>query len=334
MQFEQIRLDKSMYRHEGGFSACLEALDPSSAYRGTALEGLDAFERQLKRFDIKVKGAGSSAVSKFFSTVDSAALFPEYVSRAVAQGARDSGILEEIIAARAEINSLDYRSIATDVEDVQSGGNILDPVAEGAEIPEVNIKLSSRPVKLQKRGRLLQASYEAIKFQRIDVFSVALAQIGNGIAKAQLRDAVAVLTAADAGAPQEIAVGGAKVTYADLLALWGSFEEFDMDVILASPDMALEILAVDELKSPLTGIGFQQTGLAGAPLGAKLLRSSAVPAGCAIALDKDFALEMVSAGGIVVEYDKLIDSQLERAAITAISGFNRIYPGAVKLLKK
>ena len=37
----------------------LEKLDPSENYRGTALEGLDAFSRQLKRFDIKVKGRNS-----------------------------------------------------------------------------------------------------------------------------------------------------------------------------------------------------------------------------------------------------------------------------------
>ena len=48
------------------------------SYKGTSLEGLDAFERQLKRFDIKVSGNMSSPVDKFVATTDSAALFPEY----------------------------------------------------------------------------------------------------------------------------------------------------------------------------------------------------------------------------------------------------------------
>ena len=52
-------------------------------YEGTELEGLDAYQRQLKRFDIKVGGRSSDAVEKFFQTSDSAALFPEYVTRAV-----------------------------------------------------------------------------------------------------------------------------------------------------------------------------------------------------------------------------------------------------------
>ena len=327
MNYQTIKLDKTMYRHEKGFLGHLEELDPSVAYQGGPLAGLDAFERQLNRFGIKVKGAGSSTVSKFFATSESAALFPEYVARAVAQGTKDSGILQEIIASRTDINALDYRSITTDLDQ----NDLSAAIAEGAAIPETNITLSENLVKLKKRGRLLKTSYEAIRFQRVDVVSVALAQIGSYIAKAHLKDAVQVLLS---GAPESVAAGGDALAYGDLLALWGLFDEFDMSVLLASPDMMLEILAIEELRDPVLGMGFQNTGAMATPLGARLLKSAAVPAGTVIALDKRFALEMVTAGGVQVEYDKLIDTQLERAAITSICGFNKIFPGAVKLLKK
>ena len=56
--FDTIKLEKGMYAESGrSFSRVLEELDPGEQYRGTALEGLDAYQRQLKRFDIKVKGA-------------------------------------------------------------------------------------------------------------------------------------------------------------------------------------------------------------------------------------------------------------------------------------
>ena len=43
-------LDKGMYREAGrSFSQVLESQDPSERYKGTSLEGLDAFQRQLKR---------------------------------------------------------------------------------------------------------------------------------------------------------------------------------------------------------------------------------------------------------------------------------------------
>ena len=50
-------------------------------------------------------------------------------------------------------------------------------------------------------------------------------------------------------------------------------------------------------------------------------------------LDKRFALEMVQSGDVMVEYDKLIDRQLERAAITTISGFAKVFPEASRVLE-
>ena len=52
-----FKLEKGMYQEPGrSFSQVLESIDPSDKYIGTPLEGLDAFQRQLKRFDIKVRG--------------------------------------------------------------------------------------------------------------------------------------------------------------------------------------------------------------------------------------------------------------------------------------
>ena len=53
-QFETVKLDKGMYSEAGrSFTKVLEKCDPSEQYKGTPLEHLDAFQRQLKRFDIK-----------------------------------------------------------------------------------------------------------------------------------------------------------------------------------------------------------------------------------------------------------------------------------------
>ena len=76
--FENIRLEKGMYRETGKtFTQVLEELDPSEKYKNTPMEGMDAYQRQLKRFGIRVKGANSDKVEKFFSTTESSVLFPE-----------------------------------------------------------------------------------------------------------------------------------------------------------------------------------------------------------------------------------------------------------------
>ena len=117
MAFDNLHLEKGMYRQTGkSFSQVLESLDPSENYRGTALEGSDAFQRQIKRFGIRLSGPGSDSVEKFFSTLESAVLFPEYVARTVRAGMEGSDVLDKIIATRTMIDAMDYRSIYTDPE--------------------------------------------------------------------------------------------------------------------------------------------------------------------------------------------------------------------------
>ena len=50
-------------------------------------------------------------------------------------------------------------------------------------------------------------------------------------------------------------------------------------------------------------------------------------------LDKRYALELIQGSDVMVEYDKLIDRQLERAAITTISGFAKVFQEASHVLK-
>ena len=195
MGYDNLKLEKGMYRQEGmSFTQVLESLDPSENYRGTALEGTDAFQRQLKRFSIRAKGAGSSPVEKFFRTMDSAVLFPEYIARTVRQGMEENDILPDIVATTTVIDSLDYRSIYSNPTDEAKE---LKSVGEGEEIPSTEVATKDHLIKLTKRGRMLVASYEALRFQKLDLFSVMLRQIGAYIQQQQLSDAVNVILNGD-----------------------------------------------------------------------------------------------------------------------------------------
>ena len=332
--YDNLRLDKGMYQEAGStFTQVLERQDPSEQYKGTSLEGLDAFQRQLKRFDIKVKGAGSDVVEKFFRTADSAVLFPEYIARSVRQGMEEGDILPHITAAVTKFDGMDYRSIAS-----EAGGEEkeLRQVDEGASIPATTIKVQANLVKLRKRGRMLVASYEAVRYQKLDLFSVTLRQIGAHIARAHLEDAVDVLMNGDgngnAAQVDEVSSSG-TLTYDDLVDFWAKFDPYEMNALLVSGDVMVKMLKLTEFQNPLTGLNFQGTGKLTTPLGATLLRTSVLPEGTVIGLDKRFALEMVQGSDVTVEYDKLIDRQLERAAITTISGFAKIFQNASRVLE-
>ena len=338
-QFETVKLDKGMYSEAGSsFTKVLEKCDPSEQYKGTPLEHLDAFQRQLKRFDIKVKGMDSDVVSKFFATWESAVLFPEYVARAVRQGMEEGNILPDLTAAETRITGMDYRSIASDPGD---DAKSLKMVAEGARIPETTISAQENLVKLHKRDRMLVASYEAIQFQRLDLFSVTLRQIGAYIGRMHTADAIDVILNGDGNsnaAPvftigsNPISGSAGTLSYGALVDFWSQFDPYTMNTLLVGDAMA-GLLKLPELQDAAAGLNFQGTGKMVTPMGANLLRSSAVPSGTIIGLDKNYALEMIRGSDVLVEYDKLIDRQLERAAITSISGFAKIFQDASKVLK-
>lgn len=329
--YDNIRLEKGLYA-SGNFTKALESLDPTENYKGTSLEGLDAYQRQLKRFGIKVGGTSSDIVDKFFKNSDSAVLFPEYVSRAVRQGLEQSDILPGIVATTTTIDGLDYRSITSIPSEEEKELKI---VKEGAFIPETNIRTKENLVKLKKRGRSLVASYEAIRFQRLDLFTVTLRQIGAYIGRTLLKDAIDVLVNGDGNgnAAENIAAETpGTLEYADLVSFWNSFDPYELNTIIASPEVMAEMLNMEQFRDAAAGLNFHGKGNMITPLGAKLLKSNAVAEGTLVGLDKTAALEMVKAGDVMTEYDKLIDRQLERAVISCTTGFNKIFDGASKVL--
>ncbi|MBP3313124.1 MAG: phage major capsid protein [Oscillospiraceae bacterium] len=339
MSFETVKLEKGMYRESGkSFSQVLESLDPSENYKGTALEGTDAFQRQLKRFDIRVKGAYSDPVEKFFHTMESSVLFPEYISRAVRTGMEEGDILPKITATTTTIDAMDYRSVSSIPEEKDKE---LSPLNEGAAIPATHVKTKENLVKLQKRGRMLVASYEAIRFQKLDLFSVTLRQIGAYIHKMQVEDAVNVILGGDGNenpatsytvgtAPMSGTAG--TLTNQQLLEFWAQFDPYTMNTLICGNADLLKMLSLPELQNSQAGFNFQSTGKLVTPMGAEILRASCVPDGKIIGLDRRYALEMVQAGDVSIEFDKIIDRQLERAAITSISGFGKIMDDASKVL--
>lgn len=319
--YDSLKLEKGMYNVN--FTNTLEELDPSENYEGTSLAGLDAFQRQLKRFDIKVNGKNSDVIEKFFRTSESAVLFPEYIRRSVEQGLIEESVLPSITATVTMIDGNDYRTIElTDDE-------TLSPTGEGSKLPETTIKNKDSLVTINKRGKVIASSYEALRLKRLDLFSVALKQIGATIARDQLKDAITALSSASAAETSTSSV----FTYDDLIDLWGKLDPYNLNAILCNNKMMQKILALDEMRDAPAGLNFQGTGEMVTPLGATLVRAATVENNRLIGIDKNCALEMVQVGEILVDYDKLIDKQLERIAISSSCGFAVVFGDAVKVIK-
>jgi len=326
--YDNIKLEKGMYLNN--FTKTLEELDPSENYKNTELQGLDAFQRQLKRFNIKVSGNNSDVIEKFFKTSDSAVLFPEYIKRAVNQGIKEAGKLHEIIATKTVIQSLDYRTITS------VPANDAPVIGEAALIPETAVRTQENLVNLKKRGRMLSASYESLRYQRLDLFTVILKNIGSCIARSQMADAVNILLNGDGNnnpAEQINVDTSGTLTYSDLLKLWGGVSPFELNTILASTNTIQEkILTLNEMKDATAGLDFQSTGKLVTPLGASLIHTPSLENNILLGLDKKCSLEMVQAGDLEVDFDKIINKQLQGAAISVTTGFAKIFPTAIKKL--
>lgn len=332
--FKNINVDKSMYNRKGKtFSQVLEELDPTENYRNSPLGKLDAFGRQLKRYNIKISGKESDMVEKFFQTSSSAVLFPEYVSRAVKAGMEYADYLPDITATVTKIDGMDYRSIVSspEVDDKE-----LKVVNEGASLPVTTIKTQENLVHLIKRGRMLVSTYEALRFQRLDLFTVTLKQIGAYIARTQLNDAVEILINGDGNNNKANVINVASegtLKYSDLIRMWTSLSPYELNTLLVSTSVMEKILAMPEMMDSKAKLDFHGTGKMITPMGARLIHIPSLDSDKIIGLDKTCALEMVQAGEVIVDYDKLIDRQLERATISVISGFAKIFSDASIVLK-
>ena len=104
-----------------------------------------------------------------------------------------------------------------------------------------------------------------------------------------------------------------------------------MNTLIASPDVTAKLLTMPEFRDAPAGLNFHGHGSMITPLGAKLIKSNDLSKKL-VALDKNYALEMVTAGGVQTDFDRLIDRQLERAAITQISGFAKIFADSAKVM--
>jgi len=314
--YNNIKLEKGLYNLSGkSFSTALEELDPSANYCGTPLANLDAFERQLKRFNIKVSGTDCDRVEKFFSSTETALLFPEFVTRCIRKGF-DETVLSSICAVKSYSVSKHYMGCTlTDTADYSS-------VNEGGELPASTVNETSTATQLLKYGRIINASYESVRQQRLDVIGVMLRSIGVKLAVSVLTNAITTL------ATGASSISTSSLSYSDLASLYGQFNCFDMTTVIASPAVASQIAVMEQLSDTK----ISEDGKIILPFGSELIKTSAIGNNSIIGIDKNFALEFITSTDLVIETDKLINRQLDQITVSIICGFKKITADAVKVL--
>jgi hypothetical protein len=299
------------------FLQALEGVDPSAQYAETPMAGLDAYERQLKRFDIRINGPHCDRVEKFFNSTESAVLFPEFVRRAIRQG-METSMLSEMTAVETHTDSSQYLGCTLSETDSYS-----TTTAQSKALTASTILEESDALVLNKYGRLVKSSYEAVRRQRLDVFAVFLRSVGMQLAQALMQQAITTLTAS---AGSTTAKAGSALAYSDLATLYGKFTTYDMNTLLVSPKVAASILAMTQMEKVIPVMQEQQVRL---PFGTALCKVPQMSDSVIIGLDKEFALEMVTGSDLILETDRLIENQLDLIAVSLQCGFRVLTENAV-----
>lgn len=319
--FNHIKLEKGMYHLTNkSFLQALEEVDSSAAYENTSLAGLDAYERQLKRFDIHVSGLNCDRVEKFFTTTESAVLFPEFIRRAILKGMEES-VLSEISAAVTRCESNRYQGCALTEEDSYVH------TAQGDEMPVSTIMESSTVTTIEKYGRSIQASYEAIRRQKLDLFSVMLRRIGRQLANSIVSRAILIMKNTCLGT--KTTIPETSFSYSTLAELYGKFNGFNMKVLLASPTVMAKILVMQQMLEA-TSDNAAQIRL---PFGTKLINCPQLDDTMLFGIDTDYALEQVQSSELILETDKLIDRQLDCIGVSVNIGFRVVLADAIRMIE-
>jgi HK97 family phage major capsid protein len=208
-------------------------------------------------------------------------------------------------------------------------------VGEGAALPKIEIKTAEHTVQINKYGRYLQATYEAIRRKRANVVSLFLRAVGVQIQRDKFEDAIQVLLNGDGNNNPALSMNTAAsgtLAYSDLVNFTLAFDPYKLNVMLCNKTTAATLLAIQEIKEPVVSKSFQVNGEAIKLFGADLLVDENVPADKIIGLDRRFALQEIFETGVITESERLIRRQIEGTAISEIAGFAKGISSACRVL--
>jgi len=272
-------------------------------------------------------------VDRFFQSDKNAKwLFPDMVREAVVTGMKRKPAYPELIIRDEAIDGTAY-----DVPYVEESAadEELRGVAEGAAIPESEITYGDRIVRLDKKGRGVIASYEAVRRMSVDMLRVHLRRIGERLGRSLDARLATVLvdgdnSGADTAAATVNTASAGTWAYGDIV---NGFMKLTLDHyftpthMLANADLCTAILNLPEFQDSVL-FDFSKTGEMPTPLGAKLVPMADQPAGKLTVLDAGYAAEKLTEQDLLVESDKLINQQWDRTYLTVVTEFAVIYPKA------
>jgi len=220
------------------------------------------------------------------------------------------------------------------VQEVASEEELLG-VAEGAAIPESEITYGDRIIRLDKKGRGVIASYEAVRRMSLDMLRIHLQRMGERLGRNLDARLARVLVYGDSSgaataAPLVNTATSGTWTYPDVVTGFMTLtlnHYFTPTHMLANGDLCRTILNMDEFRDAAL-FDFAKTGNLPTPLGVRLIPMPDQPEHKLTILDAGYAVQKLTEQDLLVESDKLIHQQWDRTYLTVVTDFAVVYEKA------
>lgn len=247
--------------------------------------------------------------------------------------------LATLVAVTTPITGNVYRAVY--IEDVDPSQKRLTRVTETAEIPRVVFKSASRDVNLYKYGRVIEASYEVLRRQRLDRVAIEIAMIAVQVENDKVAAVLDVIVNGDGNAGTAAPVTAlttldstttaGKPTLAAWIAARMLFQNpYTMKVLLGQQGPITQAMLINtgSANIPLMIIsgylGLGQFNLLNSTLrdGVGYGVTADAPANKWVTIDNARAIERVyELGANITEMERFTTKQTETLTMTEIEGY-------------
>lgn len=359
----EIKLKPEMYRvaaEDFGltFSEYLEQMNPSNPN-----DKLDAFERQLARYNIRVKsdprkGYYAGNLAEFFVTdSDSRILFPEFLNRmarwALLTADDDPYDINLITGGNEEgLNENTFKELFIDDKEADYQ---MSHVGELGGFPEIKVSYSEKAEGMKKYGVAIKWSYEFLRRARIDMIRPVIAKVAlmqrraifkEGIDKLINGGGTTMTPAASSAAintfDTDISAAG-TLTYYGWLKWLNSRRPHSIDTVFCNFDTAYKIITMtrasvdtlalrESLNPAIANSPALVRGLKADPK-IVIIDDADISSNVILGIDSRFAAKRYfEIGADMTETERIINQQFERVVISHVDGFSKIYPAATHVV--
>lgn len=282
---------------------------------------------------------GNSHIKDMFTTSADEFLFPAFWESKLRESLYATDIMQYIVNGEIGVSSTIVKNGTLDLLSTANKPNVKKlRVSEGADLPLAKITTGTGGIQLYKKGRAVEATYEALMTWRVDLMAKTIAAIANDVARQNLDDAIDVLLNGDGNNNPAVEIDAATTTANKVTAQ--EFIDACIDYYLKYNIAPTTAIAPDDFFKSIASLTYDTGDAFGASNRVTIsipqignmninVLNGAVPKNSSnknqiLLFNKDFSLNRyVMNGSKIQETAKTIINQKEIATISEISGYGK-----------